>query len=131
MTVKYYVDATTKRYLGLVTGAPIFKFDTDTGQRFQAGFEDPVAPPNSIEVNEPPPSGSRFHTHDGTGWVEDADRAEREAAAAVDATLGDGGAGGLMFGALLALHNRVLALEGAPAETAAAYRARLIAMLLP
>lgn len=124
---KYYADAASGRYLGGVDGAPIYKFDPDTGERFQQGFAEPVAPANSVEVPEPPPGPADFYTHSGGQWIEDADRADREADAAISAAFESEKLARLMFEINFDQENRLRALEGQAALDRAAYRAGLAA----
>lgn len=104
MATKFYVDG-AGRYIGGVDGGP--------------------APPNSTEVPAPPPHGD-FYTWDGTQWVEDTDRADREADDGIRQAFEADKVRRLLFELNFDQEERLRVLESKPVITKAQYRDALI-----
>lgn len=101
---KFYADAITGRYIG--------------------GFDGSV-PTNGVEVATPPQHAS-FYIWNGSAWIEDADRADREADAGIMGAFELSKRERLMFEIMFELVNDIRVLKGQGAITKAQYHDALV-----
>jgi len=136
MATKFYADA-GGRYIGGVAGAPsrgpaldengdpVIDENGDPVTVIIPGqYDAPVPPPGGTEVPAPPPHAA-FYSWDGSAWVEDADRADREADDGIKGAFEKSKQNRLLLGILFEMVNDIRVLKGQGTITKAQYRTAL------